>query len=126
MRFSSKELTAKALNVNAVINQQEKYSESEVVAFICEFWPVIGPIAQLLKLITNDKADRLIDNISAIMDDIIGKDDVDASKQVELIAQFCELWPIIKTPLKWIKLFTNSKVDRVIDEFLKLGEAICD
>ena len=126
MGISNKELTARAKAIRTKVDEDKQYTDGEVVKIICEYWSVIGPVAQMLKLVTNDKVDKIIDDFSALIDDVCGKDNVDAAKQSELIAKFCEVWPMIKAPLKIVKLITNSKVDKIIDEFLKLGESICD
>ena len=39
--------------------------------------------------------------------------------------KFCSWWPLAKKLLKLAKVFTNSRIDAIIDQLIELGDSIC-
>jgi len=47
-------------------------------------------------------------------------------EQSALLEKFALYWPAVRTVLVSIKAITSSRVDRIIDEVLRVGDLLCD
>lgn len=107
--------------------QVNAFAEDKKAEFsdkFCQVWPTAKGLLVMLKdmAFTGPKLDRALEQIVQVGDDICGGAGVTAAN----IQALCQYWGLAKPALIGLKLITPKKVDRVIDELIKMFDLVCD
>lgn len=91
------------------------------------FWPIIDWVLGFLISMrwTKEKADKILSEIRAIGSDI-SNDTADPEQEAVFFGYFAEFWPSINSVLEWVKVFTGSKIDNVIEKFQAFGQVMLE
>jgi hypothetical protein len=85
----------------------------------CTLWTtIINPALELVKAITGPRVDRQIEKIQVAVSGV-------CSGESGGVMKFCAIWPTLKPILRALEIFTPSKVDKVIDEFIGIADGLC-
>ena len=123
--LNKRELEAKAAALQGLTITDADKDAPAFVAKFCQLWPVLEGVLNAVKIFTGRKVDKVIDDLIAIADDVCGTEPSEQAQQ-ELIGKICQIWEKVVPILKIVKFFTGKKVDKVIDDFIALGNLVCD
>ena len=118
-----KEIVAAAGNANITIDLDA--SEPKFVDAFNQIWPILKPILEYAKLIkvTGEKVDKILQ--TAIDIGVrISTGNASPDEQTAFIKTLDSIWVPVKTVLGIIVSFTNSKVDKVINKVIEIGDWI--
>lgn len=106
------------------VNVHAPDKRAEFADKFCRAWPTFKGLLVTLKDLpfTGPKVDHALEQIVQVGDDICGG----AGATDANIAAICQYWGVAKPALIGLKLITPKKVDRVIDEVIKMIDLVCD
>lgn len=100
------------------IETEEAWHEKFVLA-----WTIISPTLSLLKIITKDQVDEVIDNIIAVGNRVANKS-ASADDEEWFIKFMGEHWGKVRMALMFAMAFTNAKVDEVLAQIIDWGDIV--
>jgi len=118
-----KEIVSVTSNANITIDLDD--SEPKFVDAFNQIWPILKPIleyAQLIK-VTGEKVDKVIQTVIDI-GVRISSGNASPDEQTTFIKTLDSIWTPVKAVLGIIVSFTNSKVDKVINKVIDIGDWI--
>lgn len=84
-----------------------------------QVWAIIKPASQIVKIVTRDKVDDIIDKLILAGDKVANE-----QGESEFVNEFKKVWQYIKTALLIAMTFTGEKVDNVLEEIIEWGDYI--
>lgn len=108
--FSNKLVFEGVMNVDEVLSQ------------LCSYWIIAKPILSMVKIITPPKIDKVIDELLVIVNKLCANPS--ESEKSALLEKFAIIWGTVKPILEGAKAITGAKVDKVIDEIVKIGDLL--
>ena len=117
-----KRLRAIRSNVNEIRTAATTFdSSTELVGFaqLKQVWSILKPAANLVKILTPEKADAIIDKVILMGDKV-----ANGEGESEFTAEFAKVWGFIRTALFVAMQFTNDKADGVIEEIIEWGDYV--
>lgn len=88
-------------------------------------WDIIKPATSLVKLVTPDKVDKIIDEV-VILGDEIATGGASENRKSEFIEKFSQAWEYVRNALFITMKFTGDKVDGIIEKIITWGDLISE
>lgn len=102
-------------------------AEPKFVDAFNQIWPILKPILEyaILIKVTGEKVDKVLQ--TAIDIGVrISTGNASADEQTAFIKTFDTIWVPVKTVLGIVVSFTNSKIDKVINKVIEIGDWIAE
>jgi len=88
-------------------------------------WDIVKPATQLVKMVTPDKVDKLIDELVKVGEEVATKGASPDSKSI-FVEKFSHVWVYIKVSLLIAMKFTNDRVDVILGKIIAWGDLISE
>ncbi|MDX2002976.1 MAG: hypothetical protein SFW35_11120 [Chitinophagales bacterium] len=120
-----RERISKLAALSGQFNFKEIKSHEDLIRHFAHLWPFLKMALELMKTITRERGDRVIEEITSI-GERIAAGNAGNQDQTRLSLLFEKVWSWLRFALNMIAtISTNSKVDAVIDDIIAMGDLIC-
>jgi len=93
-----------------------------LLADLCKYWNIAKTVLEAAKMINPANTNRSIDSLCDIIDRLCRA--TDTQTRAELLERFGAIWEVVRPKLVAAKLITGPKVEAIMDEVIRICDAL--